>query len=374
MAAFRRMESKHSANWAELQHDLLTLIAQRVGLLEDFSAFRRVCRSWRSVAAKENFKGSQGIPWLMLAEGDYRCFVSAAEGNLIGKLMLPEAKEKRCFESLGWLITLCESGDMNLLHPISQVQIPLPHISTFKNCPVGVIVSNLTFIQKAVLSSCPCVSSKDNNYGLMVIHGGFLGFWKPGEKTWTTIKTSPGAFMDMTYCNCKFYAVNSEGKIFVCDVGGPHPPVAHALGRIPHGNLRCRRLYIAESKGEVLVVVRDGYDQLAYVSKNDCRSKYKFEVFTVDVSNGECVELQSLGDNALFVGYNASISFHAAKSQGIRLNCIYYTDDWPAYNRLKRGGGKDMGSYNMADRSVAPCYKGGSFSHICPPLWVRPFF
>ncbi|KAH7834862.1 hypothetical protein Vadar_020425 [Vaccinium darrowii] len=201
MAAFRRMENKHSANWAELQHDLLTLIAQRVGLLEDFSAFRRVCRSWLSVAAKDNFKGSQGIPWLML---------------------------------------------------------PVFHQKTTTNV-------------------------------LMVIHGGFLGFWKAGEKAWTTIKTSP---------------------------------VAHALGRIPHGNLRCRRPYIAESKGEVLVVFRDGYDQLVYVSKNDCRSKYKFEVFTVDASNGECVELQSLGDNALFVGYNASISVQAAKFQGIRPNCI----------------------------------------------------
>ncbi|KAH7833493.1 hypothetical protein Vadar_006889 [Vaccinium darrowii] len=56
------------ANWAELVQDLLILIARRVDFVEDFAVFSRVCRSWRSVAVKENFKGSQQIPWLMLAE------------------------------------------------------------------------------------------------------------------------------------------------------------------------------------------------------------------------------------------------------------------------------------------------------------------
>lgn len=120
------------ANWAELNQDLLILIAKRVRFLEDFSIFGRVCRSWRSVAVKKNFKGSQQVPWLMLAEetndektdnkvADYRCFVSAADGNLIGRLMLPEAKGMQCFESLGWFVTLSETGDMNLLHPLSRL-------------------------------------------------------------------------------------------------------------------------------------------------------------------------------------------------------------------------------------------------------------
>lgn len=45
---------------------------------------------------------------------DYRCFVSATEGNFIGKLMLPEAKAKKCFESLGSLITLCRTAEQGI--------------------------------------------------------------------------------------------------------------------------------------------------------------------------------------------------------------------------------------------------------------------
>ncbi|KAF7143678.1 hypothetical protein RHSIM_Rhsim05G0084900 [Rhododendron simsii] len=209
------------ANWAELNQDLLILIAKRVGFLEDFSTFGRVCRSWRSVAVKKNFKGSQQVPRLMLTEetnnekpdnkvGDYRCFISTADENLIGRLMLPKAKGKQCFESLGWFVTLSETGDMNLLHPLSRVQIPLPHFSTHENSDE--VNADRPFkkkkkekscflrIHKAVLSSRPSPSPEDN-YALMVILNKLtvtLGLWKPGKKVWTTIKT-PGCYvMDIT--------------------------------------------------------------------------------------------------------------------------------------------------------------------------------
>lgn len=202
------------ANWAELQQDLLILIARRIDFVEDFAAFRKVCRSWRSVAVKENFKGSQQIPWLMLAEEeeeeedegergkkDYgavngRRFVSMTEGVVIGKLMLPEARGKRCLETRGWLVTISESGDMNLLHPLTRVQVSLPPITTLKYYVEDGMFNTFIQIQKAVLSSSPSGSSKDD-YVLMIIYEGpgFLGFCRCGDKAWTTIETHFGRFM-----------------------------------------------------------------------------------------------------------------------------------------------------------------------------------
>ncbi|KAH7858905.1 hypothetical protein Vadar_029230 [Vaccinium darrowii] len=369
------------ANWAELHRDLLILIARRVGFVEDFAAFGGVCRSWRSVAVKENFKGSQQIPWLMLAEeeeekeeegegGDKnnravngRRFISITEGVVIGKLMLPEAKGKRCLETRGWLVTISESRDMNLLHPLTRVQ--------------------------AVLSSSPSGSSKDD-YVLMIIYGslGFLGFCRGGDKAWTTIETRNGRFMDITYFNDQFYAVNARGMIYVCDVGGRNPTEACPVGGeiqytvVPNYE---RRPYIVEFEGNLLVVIRDGYDlrfpygeveMNADDTVDESRIDYgtrEFRVFKMDVSNWRGTELHSLGDNALFLGDNASISIKA--SSGLRPNCIYYTDDcWPSYGFFKRGGGKDMGIFNLEDGSQTPCYGGESLSPICPPLWVRPYF
>ncbi|KAH7840766.1 hypothetical protein Vadar_021312 [Vaccinium darrowii] len=357
-------------NWAELNQDLLSLIGKKLDFREDFNAFGRVCKSWRSVAVKENFRGSQQIPWLMLAEAeeeekgdknnsataDERRFVSVKGGDMIGKLMLPEARGKRCLETRGWLVTISENSEMNLLHPISRVQIALPSMTTLDHYEDGSMFNNFIYVQKAVLSSCP---SGSNNYVLMIIHEGrgFLGYWRCGDKAWTTIQTRFGAFRDITYYKGQFYAVNTSGKVFVCDIERD-PTRAHAVGGAPDEIVPWiqteRHPYIVEWEGNLLIVVRDGF-MLKYV--------------------GSMAWNPSKGDNALFLGDNASISVRAAALLGIKPNCIYYTDDcWPAYIEFKRGGGRDMGIYNLADGSQTPYFKGESFSSICPPLWVRPYF
>ncbi|KAF7150885.1 hypothetical protein RHSIM_Rhsim02G0226000 [Rhododendron simsii] len=307
------------ADWAELHQDLLAFIAKRIGLLEDFISFARVCKSLRSVAVKHNFNASRQTPWLMLAEeeaenlitSDYRRFISITNRDLIGRIMLPEAKGKRCLESLGWF---------------------------------------------AVLSSVPSPSSKD--YALMVIYEGYmyLGFWRPGDKTWTTIELHPRRpCHDIVFHKEQFYGLEDGGGIFACDVWGSNPTKAREVGQI--GTLKYigpKRLYIVESQGELLIVVRDGCD-ISFADEKDHESFMKgsleetlynfdeprlhygvqeFQVFKVDLLNdGWTSELiQSLGDNALFLGDNSSISIEASKFPGIRPNCIYYTvDNWEAY-------------------------------------------
>ncbi|KAF7145966.1 hypothetical protein RHSIM_Rhsim04G0040700 [Rhododendron simsii] len=102
----------------------------------------------------------------------------------------------------------------------------------------------------------------------------------------------------------------------------------------------------------------------------------EFWLFAVDLNNGEgWTEKKSLGDNALFLGDNASISVQISEFPEIKANCIYCTDDcWEAYKSFKRGGGRDMGIYNLEDGSRMPYYRRESFSSICPPIWVNPSF
>ncbi|KAH7840711.1 hypothetical protein Vadar_020545 [Vaccinium darrowii] len=360
------------ANWAELQQELLTLIAKRVDFLEDFSAFRRVCRSWRSVAVKENFKGSEQLPWLMLTqEGmeprDYCPLFSATEGNLIGKLLLPEAQGKRCFETLGWFLTVSETRDMNLLHPLTRVQIPLPPISSS---------TEFCSIEKAVLSSCPCVSSKENNYVLMVIVRSRLKFWKPGEKAWTTIETPRSRINDMAYCKGQFYAVGR--RIFVCDTGGRDltTVTAQVVGAIPSEIFDTKEPFIVESNGEVLIVFRDRYvgiediniGGIGIVRPRGANRSRSFAVFKLDLSNGGLEELESLGDDALFLGRNASISVRASKCNGIRPNCIYYSKYF--WGSLIVIGIYDMDKSQDLPRDV----KTEPFSSIYSALWVTPYF
>ncbi|TXG50457.1 hypothetical protein EZV62_022981 [Acer yangbiense] len=73
----------------------------------------------------------------------------------------------------------------------------------------------------------------------------------------------------------------------------------------------------------------------------------------------------------LFLGYNSSVSIEA--SNFYKPNCIYFTDDcMGSYWEDKRGGGKDMGIYNLHDGSITSVpFKGDPYSHVNPAMWVE---
>ncbi|CAL5361572.1 unnamed protein product [Camellia sinensis] len=378
-------------NWAEIVPDVLILIVNRVDSFEDFVAFGGVCTSWRSVAVKQNFNtSSPQLPWLMLSEkeeeeeeeeeginNNMREFFSLSKG-MIHKVPLPEARGKRCFETLGWLVTITKDGEMGLLHPFSRLQIGLPHQTTFKyfhQHPMDLV----DFVFKAVLSASPSLTP---NYVLMVIHGAakHLGFWRPGgDNSWTVIETRDSPYEDVIYYKGQFYALNNQGSIFVWDVGGPNPTVARKVGGIKSELLRCMQPYMVESGGELLVVAR-----CVIHPGDDTDPTYEttsFKVYEVDLSKeARWQEINNLGGRALFLGHSASISVDASRFfPAIKPNCIYYTDDYmdmytyPVDNNP--GGGKDMGVYNLEDGSKEPLnYKGQSLSYTCPPAWVLPSF
>ncbi|XP_030963444.1 putative F-box protein At5g55150 [Quercus lobata] len=89
-------------------------------------------------------------------------------------------------------------------------------------------------------------------------------------------------------------------------------------------------------------------------------SKFKYKWMKVD----------SLGDQALFVGDNSSLSLTASSLNGIKPNCIYFTDDdLRVFNCTRNGGGSDMGVFSMKDAEIKSHYSGQSLSFFCTPLW-----
>lgn len=128
-------------NWSELQHEMLELVAQYLIKIEDYVTFGAVCTSWRAaVSPKKNFEGLplwQQITCLMLSVEENkdqidRQFYSLLEKELVAKLALPKLKGKICYESLGWLLTVGQEGDISLLHPFSGAEIQLAHQDTYQ--------------------------------------------------------------------------------------------------------------------------------------------------------------------------------------------------------------------------------------------------
>ncbi|XP_027084874.1 probable F-box protein At1g44080 isoform X1 [Coffea arabica] len=371
--------------WSSLLPDLLVSIAIKIQLVEDFMAFRGVCTSWRAAAHVDKFvKSWPKVPLLMLAEkedSDDREFYSLSRGRIWRTLSLPEAKGKKCIESRGWLMTIGKSGDVNLLHPFSGVQIELPHLSTFPAHELE--VDPCFFVIKAVLSASP---SHTSEFVLVVVGGAgrFLGFWRPGVKSWTRMESSPngafndvnfynGAFNDVNFYNGKCYAITYGGDIWVWDISDP--TAAHYGFTIDRELIKFRESYLVESDGELLIVARDGAaleddDEETYGATN-------FRVIQLDLIKRGWKEITNVGERAIFVGHNGAFSIDATSFPNvIKPNCIYFTDDAiEAYTFTQQGGGKDMGVYNLEDGGRIERFDGvQSFSLIGPPVWVAPSF
>lgn len=222
-------------DWSKLQHDLLELIAQQqLTRLEDYVAFGAVCTSWCAAAAeRKNFKGLelwQQVPCLMLAESEdksddnHREFYSLIEKEIVAKISLPKLKGKRCYESLGWLLAVGQEGDMTLLNPFSDTEIPLPPGTTFPDDD-WLNADPEIFVENFVLSARP---SEASDFLVMLICGsaGYLAFWRQGDRNWTKIDTSNAAYSDVNYHNGQFYAIDCTGNLVAGDVWGPNPTKA----------------------------------------------------------------------------------------------------------------------------------------------------
>ncbi|KAH0703281.1 hypothetical protein KY285_017559 [Solanum tuberosum] len=166
--------AQNMPDWSEL----LALIARGLNLIEDYSIFRTVCKSWHAAATKNNFNSDlPRVPWLMLAEEDgsssCRKFFSLYNGMILKK-RIPKASRKLCMESLGWLITVGEDeGEVSLLHPFPVFR---------SNCPIKILLqiivdagpaTNVPFLRKQFCQLVLVIHPTTFSWSLMEVISSF---------------------------------------------------------------------------------------------------------------------------------------------------------------------------------------------------------
>ncbi|KAK4721596.1 hypothetical protein R3W88_011829 [Solanum pinnatisectum] len=306
------------ADWSLLPYDLLVTIANRVTVMEDFIVF-------------ENFDGPfPQLPLLMLAaekdgdDNDYREFFSLSKKK-ITRVFLPEAKGGECISTMGWIATFEYTciGEMKLLHTFSHAQkihLP-PHMGLRYSEPTH--ESTYASINKIILSANPSLSS---DY--------VLAYWEPVDLFWTPIYEVDGfgELWDIHYFNGQFYVITSSG-VWVIDEDYELRLV------IQKNNYGLRKqLYLVEVLSALLVVSQFcKYDILPCAGLKT----YKFRVWELDLIRSKTNKIRVLGDRAIFLGKNGSISVDTSKSIGVKPNHIYFTDNW------KGGDGRYMGAYSL---------------------------
>lgn len=227
-----------------------------------------------------------------------------------------------------------------------------------------------SFIKKTILSSSP---ANDSDFIAVVIlnQTGDLAFCRKSDESWTFLGDAQSYCEDVIYHRGLFYAVNRYGSIAVCDMNGSSPRVS--IIEMPQqfgGDLQ----YLVESGEELLLVTR--YLDLTYDGEPDQTNMIyrttRFQVCSLDWEGSRWEVMSSLGDRALFIGGNLSLSFSSVDFPGCAGNCIYYTDDYSEDNDDGIGDEQDIGIFNFGDGSIEPLPCSNFRIRWSSPLWVTP--
>ncbi|KAF6172503.1 hypothetical protein GIB67_007016 [Kingdonia uniflora] len=168
-------------------------------------------------------------------------------------------------------------------------------------------------IYKAVITSHPTLDNGGDSCVIMAIvsydqdkRSGQLAYCKPGGSNWTAIQKHECDYESVTYCNGRFYALDTSKKLISFDIGSSEMEEID----VPKS---CQRgmLYIIESFGELLLL------------STIIAFHFKFAVYKLDQSSKNWSEVKSLGDRTIFFRPENSISVVSSNHPFLRRDCFY---------------------------------------------------
>ncbi|GMI67277.1 SKP1/ASK-Interacting protein 23, F-box/DUF295 Ancestral 11 [Hibiscus trionum] len=398
--------------WCELSRDLVRMIEGKVDLYEDKVKCRCVCWSWRLALPKMPHQKQDLLPWLLvplktkteIGSGTSFGFFDPLEKKL-HCLQLSDPHKGMLFRgsSHGWVVNIGKNNSICAINPLTGAQVNLPPrtkfpdvlnyradkpgkeyaIRTYDNSGFRFLIVSKDhvrngFLDKVILSSSP--QSKED-FVAVAIYGNFSGlaYCKRGSKKWSFLDRRQCC--DVIFHQQQLYAVYTDGSVMVCDIHSSLPKMTPFVPKLSES--LTTRFYLVESFGGLIMVHRD----VGTVSESDVVSDpdslpppmYKtcgFRIFKLDTTCGEWYEIQSIGDDMLFLGWNSSFSLSCKNFPAYAGNCIYFTDDNLIYHYEGIVGGFDIGIFNLSDGSIQhlPGYKtcDSELSIWPPPIWFMP--
>ena len=397
----------HVAEWAKVPKHLLDTISGKLESFADYLQFGSVCLSWHwvikhnQIKHMNKFRRHQAPMLLTSDEDEHTWSLYDVNHNTFSKSKFSIPYNKRFSgSSLGWLLTVNEDYTVTLYKACSMVKggenisICLPAL--FPPEPFDYDESftpeldersfevHAYHVSKMLVTADPLTNKEECT--VVVIYGDRLElafFRLAKDTTWTKLRAyydaQPIMVLDILYANDIFYAVNEEGAVISFDVTDSCDSIVRLIApktrrpsKLPRYSDVLR--YIVESdRGELLQVMRYVY----FRDVHECRTTVCFLILRLDFKTAEWILVEDLGDVALFLGGNASVSITTSKFAPWKPNRIYITHDLDGIQLLGTNPMIcDLGVYHLKTRKFFLCYSIDSDVLIRmrnrPPIWVVP--
>uniref|UniRef100_A0A5B7BTW6 KIB1-4 beta-propeller domain-containing protein n=1 Tax=Davidia involucrata TaxID=16924 RepID=A0A5B7BTW6_DAVIN len=300
----------------KLPRHVVNLITGKLNVCE-FIRFGAVCAPWRSIAeAIIPYQESQ-IPWLILGHTNqaHRLF------NLLDRRVY---EIQTPYGNLGYQIAGSNYGwfiSRHIFNPFTGDEISLPKYDGWmENAVLSKAPSSSCGKDRACRKSMDCVVvASDCVYK--------LAFCRPSDIIWTHVRFQSPSIEDIAVFNGCVYVLSWGGNLLLYDLDTYRSRYFDMGLDVDHLESHVHCWYLVQSCGELLMVRRT--HTLYEGSQTSCRPT-SFKVFKLDIFGGgpKWVKVESLGEQALFVGRCCSLSLPAINYlHGIRRNCIYFTND-----------------------------------------------
>ncbi|CAL2266818.1 unnamed protein product [Prunus armeniaca] len=368
------------SGWAWLPSNILDLILEKLIPTSNYIRFSEVCKHWQSVALhrkKQRIKSChKQIPMLIIptidSSSERRGLYSVTQGKTCSFELNVYYSKRFCGSAHGWLACVDENLVVILLNPFTRRTISLPPVpkSTWRST---VAYRCDYYINKVELSADP--SFLPNDYEVLVIYDGYgkqIAHFKSGDDAWTSIDQVIG-FDDVIYNKGQFLGVSLGGSVFSMNVSRDQTTEPHVSLLVPMDPDTDNKSHLVQSsKGDLLLVRK--FKRVKYCKQFMKSLNFKF--FKFESAHGErpqWVEIESIGNEALFLGTNQSICVSALDFPGCQPNSLYFTDDCVDVENHKPKGPHDMGTFDLEKRSMGTHYcLDRSQKHVPPTIWILP--
>ncbi|KAJ4794140.1 F-box family protein [Rhynchospora pubera] len=362
---------KCSSSWVNLPPELLTTILDRLDISSSIR-LAAVCASLAAtirtcLPATPPYRPDKPIPWLLLSAQKSKTgpnpnrtiltfYDLPTSTSYSVPTPIPSLNTHRWLSSKkGWLLTCDPQSRLHLIKPLTGTHILLPSKG---------IETKLR--HKVTLCHTPDCASGFLVVGL--IQHQALVFMKAGDKRWTTINASEKrSYEDVVVYQEKLYALTSESLCCwdIVDIGFSFKGETQ-ISQVSNSNT-CWLRQLMEWRGELLMMSMHK-DQTSQVKLHRLNLR--------DPAHSHLLSpVQSIGDDALFIGTNYSFVVQTSGLNNVQGNCIYFTSDvCQSYYGAEEFHSKcAFRVFDRGQETYMPCSPPGSPVHLPLPIcWFQP--
>ncbi|KAJ4787168.1 F-box SKIP23-like protein (DUF295) [Rhynchospora pubera] len=297
-------------DWSSLLPEVLNLIAKNLNEICDFVRFRAVCKGWRFSTPVTDLPPQ--FPWII--EGNINSHHS--DSNLkFYSISFDKIYTIQSPKSVGkWFY--CQSDGYMLAHP---------HLK-----PSQVFLLNLLNNHKITLPAFDFDGWKNwflpskNQTGVHAIcyvsRSRQLISYHPGQDNWCILKlNSDIATCKLYYLNGMVFSVETQtGVTKVKDITTGNIAFIPPINNLERGYLEIVFSYIVDASGIILRVMK-------HIQCDPNQVLFVVYQLDMDTTGSGCwVKVDNIGNQALFIDWNACIAVRANDFAGIKRNCIYF--------------------------------------------------